>query len=81
MTQVLLKSDGQLVWTPNNTLRTQPLVNLSRSNPRWEAYTWLVDLDTPDEVSSILPWVSHTRTSGVCLLEKAELSTITLPDF
>lgn len=50
--QVLLQTDGQLVWHPNNTLRTKPLVNLSRSNPRWEAYTCLVDIDTPDEVSS-----------------------------
>lgn len=58
MPQVLLTFDGQLVWTPNNTLRTQPLVNLSRSNPRFEAYTWLVDLDTPDEVSATLPRLS-----------------------
>ena len=49
-TQVLLRSDGQLVWHPNSSLRTQPLVNLSRSQPRWEGYTWLVDIDTPDEV-------------------------------
>jgi hypothetical protein len=47
---VLLKGDGQLVWHPNSTLRTQPLVNLSRSQPRWEGYTWLVDMDTPNEV-------------------------------
>jgi hypothetical protein len=64
--QVLLKGDGQLVWHPNNTLRTQPLVNLSRSQPRWEGYTWLVDMDTPDEVRlaacSINPCAVHHDT-------------------
>lgn len=48
--QVLLYGDGKLIWHPNSALRLQPLINLSRSQPRWEAYTVLVDIDTPDEV-------------------------------
>lgn len=46
---MLLRSDGQLQWFPNALLRTQPLVNLSRSANRWEGYSWLVDIDTDDE--------------------------------
>lgn len=47
---MLLYGDGKLIWHPNSALRLQPLINLSRSQPRWEAYTVLVDIDTPDEV-------------------------------
>lgn len=49
--QVLLQSSGEMVWHPNVAMRSTVLINLSRSGTKWEGYSWLVDLDTPDEVS------------------------------
>lgn len=63
---MLARRDGQLVWHPNSALRMQPLVNLSRSNNRWEAYTWLVDLDTPDEVGRGRGGREQRCTSNSC---------------
>ncbi|WIA11707.1 hypothetical protein OEZ85_011803 [Tetradesmus obliquus] len=46
----LTKGSGELVWYPNTQLQQMALINISRSGPRWEGHTWLVDIDTPDEV-------------------------------
>eukprot|EP00878_Enallax_costatus_P036550 GHUV01041055.1.p1 GENE.GHUV01041055.1~~GHUV01041055.1.p1 ORF type:complete len:170 (+),score=48.94 GHUV01041055.1:759-1268(+) len=50
MYTVMLQSSGEMVWHPNYLMRSAVLMNLSRSGTKWEGYSWLVDLDTPDEV-------------------------------
>jgi small-conductance mechanosensitive channel len=46
----LTKGSGELVWYPNTQLQQMAIVNISRSGPRWEGHTWLLDMDTPNEV-------------------------------
>ncbi|KAF6256732.1 hypothetical protein COO60DRAFT_1461548 [Scenedesmus sp. NREL 46B-D3] len=46
----LTKGSGELVWHPNTHLQQMAIVNISRSGPRWEGHTWLLDMDTPNEV-------------------------------
>jgi small-conductance mechanosensitive channel len=46
----LMKGSGELVWYPNTQLQQTAIINVSRSGPRWEGHTWLLDMDTPDEV-------------------------------
>jgi hypothetical protein len=48
----LTKTSGELVWYPNTQLQQMAIVNISRSGPRWEGHTWLLDMDTPNEVCS-----------------------------
>jgi hypothetical protein len=48
----LTKGSGELAWYPNTQLQQMALINVSRSGPRWEGYSWLLDLDTPNEVRS-----------------------------
>ncbi|KAF8070975.1 MSL9 [Scenedesmus sp. PABB004] len=50
----LVRGSGELVWHPNSMMRAALLVNLSRSGPKWEGFSWLVDADTPDEVLASL---------------------------
>ena len=44
MTSVLVKSNGDLVYWPNRMLRSSPLTNLTRSEPRSDSISFLIDL-------------------------------------
>lgn len=94
--QVLLQGTGEMVWHPNYSMRSAVLINLSRSGNKWEGFSWLVDLNTPDEVRQPLevvslyiaaccyaklePQAAADRTHGVCSVHQQFLRPSPLPD-
>lgn len=50
----LTRGTGEHVLFPNATMRSLQLVNISRSAPKSEGFSWLLDYDVPDEV-----WRTH----------------------
>lgn len=54
VTCVLRRWDGARLWWPNNLLSANPLINLSRSNNKWEDLEVYVDISTPAEVWDVL---------------------------
>ncbi|KAK9844135.1 hypothetical protein WJX81_005562 [Elliptochloris bilobata] len=46
----LLRWDGVKIWYPNAKLLLEPVMNVARSNNRWEGFKALVDIITPASV-------------------------------
>ena len=59
LTTETVKWNGQVIYYPNASMSTKPLVNLTRMKKFTDEQTWVVDIATPSHVFEALPMYFH----------------------
>ena len=59
LTTETVKWNGQVIYYPNASMSTKPLVNLTRMKKFTDEQTWVVDIATPSHVFEALPVYFH----------------------
>ena len=76
MNCVVRRWDGARIWWPNTLLDAYPLVNLSRSNNKWESVEVYVDIETPNNLWDLLRSECEVRTLAAACLQRADGSCL-----